>query len=51
MEAALMLTVVCAVVLLVGWLYAAAIHAFRRRRAKSEENTIKNPLSLPAQRP
>lgn len=43
MESLLSLAVVCAVVLLIGWLYAEAADLLKRRRTKHKE-TGKTPL-------
>lgn len=51
METALALSVVSAVVLLVGWLYAECLLFLKRRRAKSEEEVVKDTLPWPAHRP
>jgi len=51
MEALLMISVVCAVVLLVGWLYAEIMHILKRRRIKSEDEVVKDTLPWPAHRP
>ena len=51
METLLMLSVVCAVVLLVGWIYAEILHLIKQRRAKSEEEVVKDTLPWPSHRP
>lgn len=51
MESLLVLSVICAVVLLVGWLYAEVMHLLKRRRAKATEEAVKDTLTFPAQRP
>jgi hypothetical protein len=51
MERLFMLLVLCAVILLVGWLYAEFMHLLKRRRNRHEDETMKDTLPWPAHRP
>jgi hypothetical protein len=51
MERLLMLSAICVVVLLFGWLYAGFMQLLKRERNKPEDETVKDTLPWPAHRP
>lgn len=51
MEHILVLSALCAIVLLVGWLYAEFMQLLKRRHNKPEDETVKDTLPWPAHRP